>query len=79
MNIYFNLKLDGFRRVKKKVGNQPRCEGFGRSDTLIGVEASSYESEGEAAKRKKKQSIILNELDAKKRGGRRHEIPTQMT
>ena len=49
MNIYFNLKLDGFRRVKKKVGNQPRCEGFGRRDTLIGVEASSYESEGEAA------------------------------
>ena len=32
----------------KEVRNQPRCEGFGRSDTLIGVEASSYESEGEA-------------------------------
>ena len=44
---------------------------------MIGVEVSSYESEGEAAE--VKQSIISNELDNKKTGKRRHEIPTQMT
>ena len=62
----FQSGIRWFSTGEKKVWNQPRCEGFGRRDTLIGVEASSYESEGEAAEGK--QSIVLNELDAKKKG-----------
>ena len=46
-----NIKLElvRFQRKGNKVQNLPRCEGFGRRDTLIGVDAPSYESEGEAA------------------------------
>jgi hypothetical protein len=63
----FKLDLEIFFN-EKKVGNLPRWEGFGRRDTLMGVDAPSYESEGEAAEGK--QSII--ELYAEN-GGRRHQ------
>lgn len=46
----------------------------------MGVDAPSYESEGEAAEGK--QSIILNEVGRQKKGGvdiKLKEIPTQMT
>ena len=76
-NEIFKLESDFFST--KKIANLPRCEGFGRRDTLMGVDAPSYESEGEAAER------TVNYLE---RVGRRNqwgglieekEIPTQMT
>ena len=35
--------------LMKKAENSPRCEGLGRRDTFTGVDAPSYESEGDAA------------------------------
>jgi hypothetical protein len=54
-------------KLGEKVENLPKCEGFGRSDTLMGIDASSYESEGEAAEGKQSTSWT------QKNRGRRHQ------
>ena len=60
MQKVFKPDLDPFQRKRKKVGILPRCEGFGRRDTLMNVDAPSYESEGEAAEEKQVNYLRTN-------------------